>query len=45
MPDRRVPCDRCDQVKRYLENTGWVVVSCTPITYQPGYCRLIYKLA
>ncbi len=44
MADRVIPCDKCAEVTRYLEAGGiWVVTSCTPINYKPGYCRLIYK--
>ena len=44
MPDRVVPCERCDHMKEHLEKSGfWKVVSCKPIKHKAGKCRIVYK--
>jgi len=44
MPDKTIPCEKCEQMTDYLEKSGfWAVVSCTPIKYKKGKCKLIYK--
>jgi hypothetical protein len=44
MPDKVVPCGRSEEMKEHLEKSGfWVVVSCEPIKYKAGKCRIIYK--
>ncbi len=45
MPDRIIPCVRCAQMKEFLENEKvWEVVSCKPIKYHPGKCRIVYRI-
>lgn len=45
MPDRDIPCDRCEEEKRRLELGGiWEVVSCKPVTYRPGRCKIVYRV-
>jgi hypothetical protein len=45
MPDRVIPCVRCAEMKDFLENEGvWEVVSCKPIKYRSGKCKIIYRV-
>ena len=44
MPDRKIPCARCESEKKHLERSGfWEVVSCTPIAHKDGRCKLVYR--
>tara|TARA_Y100000294_G_scaffold39730_1_gene35871 strand:+ start:145 stop:294 length:150 start_codon:yes stop_codon:yes gene_type:complete len=40
-----IPCEKCDEVKRELEEAGvWEVIGCDPILGQEGWCRIRYRL-
>jgi len=44
MPDKVIPCERCEHMKEHQEKSGfWIVVSCKPIKYKSNKCRMIYK--
>lgn len=39
-----VPCKRCKEEKRKLEEVGvWEVISCEPIPNKDGWCRIKYR--
>jgi hypothetical protein len=44
MPDRKIPCERCQSEKEKVERgRRYEVVSCEPTTRDPKKCKLIYR--
>jgi hypothetical protein len=45
MPDRKIPCTKCEETKKFIEQDGlWEYVKCEKMPRKPGWCRLIYRL-
>lgn len=44
MPQKRIPCEDCDDETRKIEDAGdQEVISCKPIPGEDGWCMIVWR--